>query len=455
MGTILTAPATFTGISSYASDLQQVITRAVSMASLPLQLQQNQLTDMQNQSSALSGLDSDFAALQSAFQNLQAAFGDGSYSASSSDAATVGASAASGALEATYTIDVSSLGSYATAVSDASLPAVSDPTTTSISTSSDYTLSVNDTSFDIKPADGSLLSLAQAINASGAGVQASLVNTSSSTTPQYCLAIRSDSLGAASIQLNDGQQDLLDPPNGGDLASYSINGMAPIQTDSRTETLEPGVTINLLQETPAGQPATVTVSRNLDAASSAISGLVSAYNTVVDALNQEVGVNAGALSGDSIISTLRDALRQITQYTSGSGTVASLADIGVNLDSSGKLSFDSTQFNSDSADALQSFLGDTATGFLRAANDALNSVEDPINGSLKNEESQITQNITQQNSLIAQTQQKITDMQNALTQQMEAADATLASLDSQKTYFTNLFTAMINASTIGVQAATG
>ena len=42
------APNTFTGVSSYASDLQQVINNAVQIASLPLQLMQNQLQDMDN-----------------------------------------------------------------------------------------------------------------------------------------------------------------------------------------------------------------------------------------------------------------------------------------------------------------------------------------------------------------------------------------------------------------------
>jgi flagellar capping protein FliD len=117
------------------------------------------------------------------------------------------------------------------------------------------------------------------------------------------------------------------------------------------------------------------------------------------------------------------------------------------------LSFDSSQFNSDSADALQSFMGDgTTSGFLLAANNALNSVEDPTDGSLKIEETLTSQSITQQNSLISTTEQKITDLQNTLTQQMAAADAAIAALENQKSYFTNLFTAMINESTLGIQA---
>ena len=169
-----------------------------------MEQEQDELTDLQNQSTALSGLDSDFSALQTAFQSLQSALGTGSYGATSSDPTSVGVSASTGALDSVYSIAVSSVGSYSTSVSDASLPAVSDPSSTSISTSTDYTLTVDGNTFDIKPADGSLTSLAEAINDSSAGVQASLVNTGSSDSPQYRLILTSTSLGPDSIQLNDG-----------------------------------------------------------------------------------------------------------------------------------------------------------------------------------------------------------------------------------------------------------
>ena len=189
----------------------------------------------------------------------------------------------------------------------------------------------------------------------------------------------------------------------------------------------------------------------MSSASSAISNFVTAYNTIVTDLGKQYGSNAGALSGESILSSLRDSLRQITQYTASSGTVASLAEVGINLDETGMLSFDSSQFNSDSASALQSFFGDgTTTGFLKAVNDAINSVEDSTTGSLKTEETLLTQQIASQNTKISDDQQKVTDLQNTLTQQMAAADAAIATLENQKDYFTNLFTAMINASTIGV-----
>ena len=439
----------FTGISSYASDLQQVITRSVSIASMPLQLMQNQLQSLDSQQSALSGLDSIFTALQNAIAGIGTALGPSSYSATSSSSALT-ASVSSGALEGSYSVDVISLGSSSTSVSDPSLPAVADPNSSSISTASAYTLTVNGKTTTITPAGSNLMDLAQAINSASAGVQASIVNAGSS----YRLVVRSTNLAGDSIQLNDGSQDLLDTLTTGAPATYDISGMGgatqPIESNSRTVTLAPGVTINLLQQTATGQPATITVSRNTSGIASAVSSFVDAYNSAVDALNQQAGQSGGALSGQSTISDLRNAMRQTTQYVGSSGGLTLLSQMGIGLDKTGKLTFDASQFDSASATDLQAFLGSTTGGgFLKTATDALNSIEDPTTGSVKAAITTVNSEITQENDLISQETRKITDLQTALIQQMAAADATIASLESQKNYITNLFTAMMNNGTDG------
>jgi flagellar hook-associated protein 2 len=311
-------------------------------------------------------------------------------------------------------------------------------------------LTVNGKTTTITPAGGSLMDLAQAINSASAGVQASIVNAGSS----YRLVVRSTNLAGDAIQLNDGSQDLLDTLTTGAPATYDISGLGgatqPIDSSSRTVTLAPGVTINLLQQTAAGQPATVTVSRNTSGVGTAISSFVDAYNAAVDALNQQVGTSGGALSGQSTISALRNSMRQITQYTGSSGGLTLLSQMGVELDKTGKLTFDASQFDSASANDLEVFLGSaTGGGFLKTANDALNGIEDSTTGSVKTALTTVNGAITQENDLITQETKKITDLQTTLIQQMAAADAAIAALESQKDYITNLFTAMMNNGTDG------
>src|ERR1035438_8203443 len=199
---------TFSGSSTFSSSFQQVLQRAVAIASMPLQAMQNSVATFQGQQSALTTLQSGFSVLQNDIQSISTA-ATGSMTASVSDGTVVSATASSSALPGTYSIEVDDMGSSTTTISNANLPVVSDPTTTSISTASSYTLTIDGTAHTITPAGGSLEDLASAINSAGVGAQATIVNLGSNTSPNYRLSVTSTNLGADTIQLNAGATSLL------------------------------------------------------------------------------------------------------------------------------------------------------------------------------------------------------------------------------------------------------
>src|ERR1041384_176830 len=149
--------------------------------------------------------------------------------------------------------------------------------------------------------------------------------------------------------------------------------------------------------------------------------------------------------GQSIVRELYGSLRSMSQYTFESGPVRSLADLGLSLDRNGTLTFDESKFNELSADAVQNFLGSASSGgFLKLATGTLNGIEDSSTGSLTQAMKSTDKQVAAQNDLIAAGQQRVTDLQTRLQQQMAAADSLIASLESRKTYLTNLFSAMLN-----------
>lgn len=439
MGTI---PNTiyFTGVSSYSADFQSVISRAVAIASFPLTLMQNTENTLQSKAYALKDLDTKFTAIQTAVASLNTAIGPSSFTATSSDPSSVAATASAGALAASYTVEVTDVGSSTSTLSQIALPKVADPFTDSISSSSAFSLTVNGNTFAITPGGSSLMDLANTINGSSANVQASVVNLGDSGAPDYRLSIRSNKLGADTIQLNDGTSDLLDTLSTGTSAAYKVNGIdTVIHSDSQTVTLAPGVSVQLLK-TNTGNPVTITVGQSSTDLLAALNSFISAYNTGVDALDAQHGENPGILSGDSVLNSLTAALRQMTQYSSGSGSITNLASIGVTLDNSGKLTLDQSVFDSIDTETMSSFLGSTDSGgFLKTANDALNSLEDPTTGVLKNAIASNTAEQTTENDRISAEQQRIDDLTATLVQQMAAADALIAQLESQKNYMTALF----------------
>jgi flagellar hook-associated protein 2 len=442
---------TFNGSSTFSSSFQQVLTRAVQQASLPMQQMQNNVSDLTSQQTALTQLESTFQSLDTALQNIGSASG-GSPSASVSDPSVVSAATTSSALPGTYSIQVDSLGSYSTAMSQAGSTTVTDPTTQNISPASSFTLTVNGTNTTITPADSSLEGLASAINSSSAGVQATIVNLGSNSSPDYRLVVTSDSLGSLGsngIQLSDGSSDLLGNVSGGAPATYQVNGSSTVlQSDSNQVTLSPGLTVTLLGT--SSEAATITVSTDYSSLQSALSNFATAYNSAVGGVGQQIGQNAGALSGDSIVYTLNDVLQSISQYSSGSGAVASLNDLGLSVDSTGQMSFDASTFSAQSPTAVAQFLGSaTAGGFMQAATNALSSVDDMNTGDLETEYSALQDQINQQNQLIQDEQTRISDMETNLENQLSQADAAIAVLQSQKTYYQDLFQAEYPATSSG------
>jgi flagellar hook-associated protein 2 len=439
----------FTGSSQFSSDFQQVIQRAVSLASLPMQQVQNNVTDLQNQSSELSTLNSRFSDLESAIQALDSAAGSGSFSASVSNSGIASATVSGTPYAGSYSLEVDNVGSYSTSMSSDGLATVTDPTAGSLSDATRYSLSVGSAQFTISPSSNSLTALADAINLSGANAQATVVNIGSATSPDYRLSLQGTKLGDLPIQLtslngSNPNQSLLDLGPAGAPASYKIDGKPPlgIQSDSDTVTISPGLAATLV----AGGTTTVSVNRSTAAISNALQNLVTAYNAVQAEIGKNRGQGTGGLNGQSILQQLSGTLEGVLQYSTGTSGISSLTSLGITSDKNGVLSFDGSTFASATAgnlDQLASFLGSAAKGgFLKSVSDSLNALTDPSSGAITTAINSAQDRITTDNQTISNDQDKVNRLQTNLQQQLAAADAAIATMEQQFLYLNEMFTAM-------------
>src|SRR5690349_10575854 len=117
-----TSTTTAPSSSKYSSDLQQVLSRAVAIASLPLTQLNGQLTTLQNRSTALNSLNGKFTALQSALQGVSDAVV--SSSALVSDHSVITAQTDATTKPGSYSIHVVTAGSSSNALSLNTLPTV-------------------------------------------------------------------------------------------------------------------------------------------------------------------------------------------------------------------------------------------------------------------------------------------------------------------------------------------
>ena len=434
----------FNGTSTYAADLSNAIQRAVSIASLPIQQLSNNVNTFTSEQSALNDLNSSFNSLQTALASIGTAAASGNYSISYSSNGVVSATASSGAPLGTYSLQVVDPGSQASAASTAT---VRDPGTQSISNSSVFTLTANgQTYINIVPPPGAntLTTLVTAINTATQGaVQATIVNVGTAASPQYQLSIQNTSYGDLPITLTDSDgNNLLGNPTAATPVQYYVNGQppasqGPLTSNSRTLSIGPNISATVL----GAGTTRFTVGQTTANIANAISHFVTAYNSASQTLAAQHGTNGGALEGQSIVRTLSQALHNISGYT-GSGTIQSMAAIGLTFDQNGVLSFDPSVLSSAASTDFQGVLnflgGPTTGGFLEAATNTLNSITDATSGVIATGLNTLTSEITSTNAQIAKEQDRVNTLQQNLNAQMSAADALIASMQSQLSYMTSL-----------------
>ena len=195
MGTTSTAPVYFTGTSAYSTDFNNVVSRAVAIATLPITLLTTNQTNLTNQSTELTTLDTKFTALQSAIQQIGTALGGSAFQADVSSPNVLDVSVADGAQEGYYSMNVTSIGAYESSMSTQNWNVPEDsngkPTT--------FTLVVGNQNYSVTGADDSAQSVAAAINANyGNLVQATTVNVAPGDTR---ISLNSATLGQTNLDI--------------------------------------------------------------------------------------------------------------------------------------------------------------------------------------------------------------------------------------------------------------
>jgi flagellar hook-associated protein 2 len=279
-----------------------------------------------------------------------------------------------------------------------------------------------------------LVGLENAINTSGAPVSASILTTG---TSNY-LSVSAENTGATTLQLFDdptgANNNILTSGNQGSDAKFMLNNLPVQQSSNDVTDVVPGATFTLLQ---SGITAPVTLSLASDPSqlSTDLGNLATAYNGVISQINSQSGTSGGLLLGDSVVGQARSVLSQITGYqNTGSGSIKTLSDMGIEIAQDGTMSLNQTTFNDLSSSQISGafqFLGSATTGF-GGLSSAVSSISDPIQGSIAAE---LTSNLALNTSLQAQmstTTDQINAMQASLLQQLSQADSMITDLNSQQ-----------------------
>ena len=214
------------------------------------------------------------------------------------------------------------------------------------------------TSITLTSANDTLAGIAAAINASGAGVTATVVSDSSGARLQIKGATgAANAFTIAPAQGSDAALNALQWPQSGGTgmslaqgaqdAVVNLDGVDVSRASNTIGDLIPGVTLNLIKESPA-TAVSLGATRPTDAITSAVSDFVTAYNSLKSELdtataNTTTGAAAGPFNNNSSIRQMRTMLSRITSTVLNSaGGPSTLAEIGVATARDGTLSVDST-----------------------------------------------------------------------------------------------------------------
>jgi flagellar hook-associated protein 2 len=371
-------------ISTGPIDVNTLVSELMTVESHPLMQLQSQQSGVQAKlsaygqvQSALSSLDTAVSALKfsSAFTAAQATV------TGSGVAATVSGTPAPGS----YAVTVSSI-AQAQAAASGPLSATAAVGTGTLtiqlgnynSTGNSFTAQSGSSpvNITINSSNNTLSGIAAAINSASAGVTASVVTDNLGSR----LLLSSSNTGTANgfkltVADSDGtntnasglSQLAFDPTAtagaGKNLtqtqaaadAGYSINGLSLTSSSNSITTAISGLTLNLTQAPLSGSTlqSQITVGSDTASVTSSVNSFLQSYNSLVNLESSLTGYNASTntastLTGEAPMFELSSQLRSIigSRVSGVSGGLSWLADVGINFQSNGTLSLNSSKFAS-------------------------------------------------------------------------------------------------------------
>ncbi|MBI4912745.1 MAG: flagellar filament capping protein FliD [Acidobacteria bacterium] len=388
----MASAVSFQGLSS-GIQTDQLVAAILQSESGTLNRLQDRQTRNTLRTTALTSLKTNMTLLASSLASLSNTSFD-ARSVSSTDAnGTYATATAAGAAAGTYDLQVARVatkGRISPTLDLAGNPtnlAVADPLATPVFTGASATFAVQGTDGTIKTltlgaGSNSLNGLRDAINSSGAGVVATVVNTGKAVNP-YQLVVTAKDTGTGTtgglVTLADVTaggavntlgitagtvNDLVNPTTlTGGLQSataavdalFTLNGIELTRKSNVVTDAVEGMTITLKQGNQTGT-TTFTVAQDKGAVTTALQDVISKFNALLQAYKNGAAVTTdssgnkkpGVFTGDSqtrgLLEKIRGALTGVPAGLPGTAPFQGTADLGIKTNPDGTLSLDVTKF---------------------------------------------------------------------------------------------------------------
>lgn len=465
--------ASSTANASGGLDVNAIVTGLMAIERQPITKLNTQQSGIQSKISALGMIKSNMASFQTAVKALGSSSSSSllAFQATSSDATMLSATTSSTAAAGSYTLNVTSLAQSQKLVAagqTSTSTAIGNGTATTVSfdfgsisggtlsggayTGATFTNNGSATkTITIDSTNNTLQGISDAINAAGMGVTATIINDGSGTP--YRLALSSNSTGANnSIKISTTGGDgtinalLANDPAGlpaaqhlnqtvaAQNAVFDVNGI-PMSKSSNTVTdAIQGVTLTLNNKTTT--PVTLNIARDTTAVNNAVSGMVTAYNSLYSAMKNSSAYKSGsALEGDATIRSLQTQLRGVAGAAVTGGTLSNIGQIGISFTADGTMLLDSAKLNSAMTSNFNdvSNLFNSSTGYATQFN-ALATSALAVDGAFANHTSGLNQSIKGIQDRIASLETRMVGIEKRYRNQYSSLNVLLTRMGTTSSY---------------------
>jgi len=438
----------FSGIAT-GLDTSAIVAQLVAIKRQPILRLEERKNLFEKQLTALADLEAKLKALRDAVDALDTPNDFAALAATSSNEDLLTASASSLAAPGSYQITINSLATHQKDVSQGFATLTDNVGTGSIA----ITVGGETSQIDLTNPVNTLADLRDAINDAGVGVNASILNDGSDTTPYRLILTSADSGEDAAFTadfsgLSGGTSPVLSNITLATDASLLIDSIPVVSSANTVTDAITGLTFNLL-DADANANITVNIATDDEAILENIQAMVDAYNDLFSFIHSQSG-ETGTLRGNTTMRTIATRMRYlfVMPMTGGEGSLSMLAQVGISQDRYGQLTFDRTIFS----EALQQNYADVRDLFVeRGTNlgkaylvrNSIDDLTDTVNGLFKISRDVISDRMDNIDDTIVRYERSVDTYQVYLERKFTAMESMVAALQAQGAYLSTALTGMI------------
>ncbi|MCB0407284.1 MAG: flagellar filament capping protein FliD [Bdellovibrionales bacterium] len=290
---------------------------------------------------------------------------------------------------------------------------------------------------------------AEAINSSGMGVRATVLNDRKDPDRPYKLVISGVNVGGdnrieyPTLYFLDGDQDIyFEEERAAENGVVKVDGFEFEVNDNKVEGVIPGVTLDLKQAAP-GRTINVSIKEDMEVVSGKVKEFVDGVNGVLSFIQAQNKLDANSdtsssLGGDSLLRSVENRVRRLVQgpqFGLGGG-IQRLNQLGIEFSRNGVLTYDEEKFNTallrDPVGVRNFLVGDGFDiGFIPSVKREVSTLLDGVFGPVTIRKRALQDKIRQMDDQISNKERQLEVKEKSLRQKFANLETQMSRLKSQ------------------------